>query len=90
MVRQQKSNRTAMRLRLTSHLCVQDHGGSSHPLLGGELGCPEPLVLAGLIQSQSQEGCQVAADPRGGVAAGLEAREQHGRGAVPGAAAAVN
>jgi len=78
-----------MWLSSTSHLCAQDRGGSSHPSLGGELGCPEPLVPAGLIQNLSQGGCQVAADPRDGVAAGQEAREQRGRGAVPGAAVAV-
>lgn len=44
---------------------------------------------AGLIRSLSQGGCRAAAGWRGEVAAGLEAREQHGRGAVPGAAAAV-
>ena len=77
-------------MSLTPHLCVQDRGGSSHPSLGGELGFPGALAPAGLIRSQSQEGCQVAADPKGGVAAGLEAREQHGRGAAPGAAAAAN
>lgn len=44
---------------------------------------------AGLIRSPSQGGCQAAAGRRGEVAAGPEARERHGRGAVPGAAAAV-
>ena len=42
------------------------------------------------IQSPSQGGCQAAAGLTGEVAAALGAREQHGRGAVPGAAAAVN
>ncbi len=45
---------------------------------------------AGLIRSPSQGGCQAAAGLRGEVAAGPEAREQHGRGAVPGAAAAAS
>lgn len=45
---------------------------------------------AGLIQSLSQGGCQVAAGPRGEAAAGPEAREQRGRGAVPGAAVAAS
>lgn len=75
---------------LTPHLCAPDRGGFSHPSLGGGLGCPEHLVPAGLILSLSQEGCQVAAGLMGEVAAGLEAHEQHGRGAVPGAAAAVS
>ena len=45
---------------------------------------------AGPIRSPSQGGCRAAAGPTGEVAAGPEAREQHGRGAVPGAAAAVS
>lgn len=73
----------------SSHLGVRDHGGSFHPLLGGGLGSLELLVPAALIRSPSQGGCQGAAGPRGEAATGLEAHGQHGRGAVPGAAAAV-
>lgn len=47
-------------------------------------------MLTGLIQSPSLGGCQAAAGLRGEGAAGPEAREQRGRGAVPGAAAAVS
>jgi len=47
-------------------------------------------VLAGLILRLSQRGCQAAAGLRGEEAAGWEARGQRGRGAVPGAAAAVD
>ncbi len=82
-------NWAAICLSLTPHLCVRDHGGSSHPSLGGGLGCPGHLVPAGLIQSQSQGGCQAVAGLRGEEAVGREAREQHGRDAVPGAAAAA-
>ena len=75
---------------MTPHLCVPDHGGSSRPSLGGGLGCPGHPVPAGLNQSPSQGGCRAAADLRGEAAVGREARERHGRGAVPGAAAAVS
>lgn len=75
---------------MSSHLCVPDHGGSSHPSLEGGLGCLGRLMLAGLIQSLSLLGCQAAAGLRGEGAAGSEAHEQHGRDAVPGAAAAVS
>lgn len=47
-------------------------------------------MLAGLIRSLSLGGCRAAAGLRGEGAAVLEAREQRGRGAVPGAAAAVS
>lgn len=77
-------------MSFTPHLCVPDRGGFSRPLLGGGLGYPGPLVPAGPTQSRSQGGCQVVADPRGEVEAGLEAHEQRGRGAVPEAAAAVS
>lgn len=90
LVKQLMSSWTAISLSPTPHLCVRDHDGSSHPSLGGGLGCPGHLVPAGLIRSPSQGGCQAAAGLRGEVAAGLEDREQHGRGAVPGAAAAVS
>lgn len=83
-------NWIAIILNSITHLCVRDHGGSSHPLLGGGLGCPGHLVPVGLIRSLSQGGCQAAAGLRGEVAAGSEVHEQHGRGAVPGAAAAVS
>lgn len=73
----------------SSHLGVRDHGGSFHPLLGGGLGYPKLLAPGALIQSPSQGGCQGVAAPRGEAAAGLGAHGQHGRGAVPGAAAAV-
>lgn len=77
-------------MSLTPHLCVRDRGGSSHLSLGGGLGCPGHLMPTGLIQSLSRGGCRAAAGLRDEVAAGPEAREQHGRGAVPGAAAAVS
>lgn len=81
---------TAICLSLTPHLCVPDHGGSSHPSLGGGLGCPGRLTPADPIRSPSRGGCRAAAGLRGEVAAGLEAREWHGRGAAPGAAAAAS
>lgn len=80
----------AICLSSSLHLCARDRDGSSHPSLGGGLGCPGHQVPAGLIRNLSQGGCQEAAGRRGGVAAGPAAREQHGRGVVPGAAAAVS
>jgi len=70
------------------HLGVRGHGGSSHPSLGGGLGCPGHPAPAGLTRRLPQGGCQAAGGLKGEAAAGPEAREQHGRGAVPGAAAA--
>lgn len=90
LVKQLIADWTPICLSSTPHLCVQDHGGSSHPLLEGGLGCPGHQAPAGPIQSLSQGGCQAAADLRGEVAVVLEARVQHGRGAAPGAAAAVS
>lgn len=80
---------TAMCPSSSLHLCARDHDGSSHPSLGGGLGCQGHRVPAGLIRSLSPGGCQAAAGLMGEVVAGLEAHEQHGRGVVPGAAAAA-
>lgn len=77
-------------LSSSPHLCARDRGGSSHPSPGDGLDYPGHPEQAVLIQSLSQGGCQAAAGQRGEVAAGPEVREQHGRGAVPGAAAAVS
>lgn len=77
-------------MRSCPHLCAQDRDGSFHPSLGGGLGCQGRQVPGGLIQSLSQGECQAAASLRGEGAAEPEVREQHGRGAVPGAAAAVS
>lgn len=88
--RQLIPSRMVKSLSSSPHLCARDRGGSSHPSPGDGLDCPGRPEPAVLIQSLSQGGCQAAAGQRGEVAAGPEAREQHGRGAVPGAAAAVS
>lgn len=81
---------TPLCLSFVPHLCARDHGGSSHPSLEGGLDCSEHQAPAGPIQSLLQGGCQAAAGLRGEVAAGPEVRVQRGRGAAPGAAAAVS
>lgn len=72
------------------HLGAPGRGGSSHPSQAGGPGCQEHPEPAGRSQHPSQGGCRAAAGLRGAGAVGQGGRGLRGRGAEPGAAAAVN
>lgn len=71
------------------HLCDPVHGGSSHPSQPSGLGFPGRQVPATQSCFLSLGESQEVGGPTGGVAAGPGDHAWHGRGAVPGVAAAA-